>query len=336
MRAHNAPGKDTTAQAVVGALLEATHDTNGAVRADAPLAPLTTLKVGGNAAALVTAEHPDDLVAVAEICAATARPWLILGRGSNLLVSDTGWRGVAVALGTAFRGVQIHSELVEAGGAEAMPSLAHTVARHGLGGLAFGVAIPGTVGGAVRMNAGAHGRDTSEVLRWADVVRLSRGGRIERWSRDDLGMGYRHTEVPADAVVVRAGFALQRASDERLAADMREMQRWRRAHQPLGERSCGSVFRNPAGDSAGRLIDSAGLKGHRVGGATVSDKHANFITVDGSGTAADVHTLILLVQEQVRAVHGVELIPEVVMVGFDDDRATGQRADSGAANGARA
>jgi UDP-N-acetylmuramate dehydrogenase len=290
----------------------------GEVRRDEPLAALTTLRVGGPAAALVTAESPEDLATVARVCAEHGRPWLIIGKGSNLLIADGGWPGVAVQLGKAFKGVDIDGEVVEAGGAEPMPGLATKVAREGLAGLAFGIAIPGTVGGAVRMNAGAHGGELSEVLRWAEVARLSRGGEIERIPAADLGMRYRHTELPADAVVVRAQLRLTRASAEEIDAAMAEMRRWRREHQPLSEPSCGSVFRNPDGDSAGRLIDLAGMKDHRVGGARVSPKHANFITVDDGGRAADVRQVILDVQEAVRRLHGVDLVTEVVLAGFDE------------------
>lgn len=306
----------TADTALLDALREAVGDR---VVADAPLAGRTTLKVGGPAAALVRADAADDLVSVARVTARLGCAWLILGRGSNLLVSDQGFAGVVVELGRSFRGVEVTGDMAVAGGAERMPALAHAVAGQGLGGLAFGVAIPGTVGGAVRMNAGAHGHETSDVLAWADVVRLARDGCVQRLPAAALGMGYRHTALPLDAVVVRAAFDLQRVDDAQVAREMDEMKRWRREHQPLGERSCGSVFRNPPGDSAGRLIDCAGLKGYSVGGAQVSPKHANFITVTGDGTAADVHAVIRHVQREVARIHDVDLVPEVVMVGFEDD-----------------
>jgi UDP-N-acetylmuramate dehydrogenase len=303
-----APGLIEALQAVV----------EGAVAADAPLAPRTTLKVGGPAAALVTAESTGDLVAIARLCQERAVPWLILGRGSNLLIADGGWPGVVVELGRGFRGVRVDGEHVEAGGAEPMAALATAVAKEGLGGLAFGIAIPGALGGAVRMNAGAHGGQMRDVLEWIDVIRLAHDGALERIRADDLHMRYRHTDLPADAVVVTAGLRLRRTPAERLEAEMAEMRQWRRDHQPLNEPSCGSVFRNPDGDSAGRLIDTAGMKEHRVGGARVSPKHANFITVERDGTAADVHQVIRDVQAAVEAHHGVRLVPEVVIVGFDD------------------
>lgn len=298
---------------------------SGSVRRDAPLAAHTTLRVGGPAAALVRAETTDDLVAVARVCAEQARPWLIVGRGSNLLVADAGWPGVAVTLGRGFRGVDVDAVEdrtpgtpvgVVAGAAEPMPVLARAVAQHGLGGLAFGVAIPGSLGGAVRMNAGAHGRELAEAMDWADVVRLGADGAAQRLTAAELDMGYRHTSLPTDAVVVRARLRLHRAESAVLDADMAEMRQWRRTHQPINEPSCGSVFRNPPGDSAGRLVEAAGMKRHRVGGAQVSGLHANFITVAPGARAADVRAVIRDVSDAVHRTQGITLEPEVVIVGF--------------------
>jgi UDP-N-acetylmuramate dehydrogenase len=212
--------------------------------------------------------------------------------------------------------VHVDGEVVVAGAAEPMPVLANAVARHGLGGIAFGVAIPGTLGGAVRMNAGAHGHELREVLEWAEVARLEKQGALERLTAADLRMGYRHTALPSDAVVLRARLRLSHTDAETLAGQMAEMRRWRRQHQPINEPSCGSVFRNPEGDSAGRLIEAAGRKGHRVGGARISEKHANFITCAPGATARDVHRVIRDVQAEVAARHGVELRTEVVLAGF--------------------
>lgn len=297
-------------------LARLTDVVGGKVLADEPLAGYTTLRVGGPAAALVRAETPSDLAATAQVCAESGRPWLIVGRGSNLLVADDGWPGVAVVLGKGFRGVEVDGERVVAGGAEPMPALAQHVATHELAGLAFGIAIPGTVGGAVRMNAGAHGGEVRDVLEWVDVVRLGHDGGTERLAASALEMSYRHTSLPADAIVVRAAFLLRRADAARLAADMDEMRRWRREHQPLGDRTCGSVFANPDGDSAGRLIDSVGGKEVRRGGARVSEMHANFIVAEPGATAGDVYAVLVEVRSRVRERYGIVLRPEVVMVGF--------------------
>jgi UDP-N-acetylmuramate dehydrogenase len=280
------------------------------------LSAFTTLRVGGPAAALVRAESPQDLEAVARVARAVGCAWLVIGKGSNLLVADEGWPGIAVVLGRGFRGVDIDGAQVRAGAAEPMPVLAQHVARHGLGGLAFGVAIPGTVGGAVRMNAGAHGGELAEVLEWAEVARMGADGALERWDSPRLGFGYRHSELAADAIVTRVQVRLRPADAGTVAADMAEMRQWRRDHQPINQPSCGSVFRNPPGDSAGRLIEAAGLKDLRIGGAQISRRHANFITASRDARAADVYQIIRTAQRRVRETAGVQLQTEVVLAGF--------------------
>lgn len=300
---------------LVTALREAIEPSR--VSAAADLSAYTTLRVGGPAAALVQAETPADLMAIARVSHALDRPWLVIGKGSNLLVADDGWPGIVIVLGRGFRGVDIDEERVVAGAAEPMPALSQRVARHGLGGFAFGVAIPGTVGGAVRMNAGAHGREIRDVLEWAEVARMTADAAIERWDVGRLGFSYRYSDLAPDAIVIRAQLRLGMADADRIAADMAEMRRWRRAHQPINEPSCGSVFRNPPGDSAGRLIEAAGLKGLRVGGAQVSRRHANFITVRPGTRAKDVHAIIRQAQRRVREMAGVDLRTEVVLAGFD-------------------
>ncbi|MEX0658731.1 MAG: UDP-N-acetylmuramate dehydrogenase [Egibacteraceae bacterium] len=292
-----------------------------------PLSDHTTIKVGGPAAAFVRAETVADLVGVAEVCAALDRPFLILGRGSNLVVADRGWPGVAVTLGRGFRGVEVDGTTVVAGGAERMPVLAARLARAGLGGLAFGVAIPGSLGGAVRMNAGAHGGEMADVLAWADVVRLSSGGGVQRLPAAELGLRYRQTDLPGDAVVIRAGLVLTPTDAETLREEMAEMKQWRRRSQPVNTPSCGSVFANPEGDSAGRLIEASGMKGYRCGGARVSPVHANFITVEPGATAADVHAVLTTVRSTVAEQQGVDLRTEVVLIGFEGPATAGGRGE---------
>jgi UDP-N-acetylmuramate dehydrogenase len=306
------------ASRLVAALLREGIDPSR-VDAGADLSGYTTMRVGGPAAALVRAETPADLVAIARVGHGLDVPWLVIGKGSNLLVADGGWPGVVIVLRRGFRGVDISGERVVAGAAEPMPALSQRVARHGLGGLAFGIAIPGTLGGAVKMNAGAHGGEIRDVLEWADVVRMAADatGERERWDGARLGFSYRHSQLPRDAIVVRAQLRLELTDAERIAADMAEMRQWRREHQPINEPSCGSVFQNPPGDSAGRLIEAAGLKGLRVGGAEVSQRHANFITARPGARAADVHTIIRTAQQRVREMAGVDLRTEVVLAGFD-------------------
>lgn len=312
---------------VVEALRAAVTDA-ARVEAGVELADFTTMRIGGPAGALLRAESVDDLVAAAEVGRALDVPWLVVGRGSNLLIADDGWPGIAIVLGRGFRGVDVDDDVVTAGAAEPMPALANTVAKAGLAGMAFGVAIPGTVGGAVRMNAGAHGQEVRDVLEWADVVRMGAGGTAERWSHADLAFEYRHSALPADAVVTRARVRLHHADAADLAAEMAEFRQWRRDHQPINEPSCGSVFRNPPGTSAGRLIEAAGLKGYGRGAAQVSERHANFITVRPGARAADVHAIIREVQRRVEETSGIRLRTEVVLAGFGDDEVRQRRGDS--------
>ncbi len=207
---------------------------------------------------------------------------------------------------------------VDAGGAAPLPVLARRCAGAGLAGLEFYVGIPGSVGGAVRMNAGGHGRETREVLRRAWVLDLLAGDQTARPRPvADLDLGYRHSSLTGTDVVTRAEFAATPDRPEACEARVAEIVRWRREHQPGGA-NAGSVFRNPPGDSAGRLIDAAGLKGHRVGGAVVSAKHANFFQAEPGATATDVARLVADVQARVEAVTGVRLTPELQMVGFDE------------------
>jgi UDP-N-acetylmuramate dehydrogenase len=289
------------------------------VRADASLAELTTLRVGGRARALVTAEGDEDLAAVGRACLAHAAPWAVVGRGSNLLVSDAGWPGVAIQLGRGFRGIEFDGQLVHAGAAEPLPTLAVRVADAGLGGFAWACSVPGTLGGAVRMNAGAHGGEMADHLVEIDLLRLRTGTR-ETWPLATLGLSYRHSELPDDAVVVAASLRLPTAEPAAVREEISSIRAWRRAHQPLNDPNCGSVFTNPPGASAGRLIGAAGGKAIRVGGAGVSELHANFITTEPGASASDVRGVIRRVQELVLATAGVLLRPEVVMLGrFDDD-----------------
>ncbi|MGI9016365.1 MAG: UDP-N-acetylmuramate dehydrogenase [Euzebya sp.] len=292
----------------------------GTVQAEVSLARHTTLGVGGLARAVLRAESTEDLQAAARVCRDHGLPWLIIGRGSNLLVADSGWDGLVILLGKGLRGVDVISDQdpqdvrVQVGAAEPMPVLANKLERLGLQGMAFGVAIPGTVGGAVRMNAGAHGAQLADVLVWAQVVRLDSGS-AQRITAPELQMSYRHTALPDAAVVTQVEVSLSAGDGPTLAAEMADMRQWRRDHQPINQPSCGSVFRNPEGDSAGRLIDSADLLGYQVGGARISTKHANFITVTPQARAADVYAIIRHAQREVRRVHGIVLHPEVVIAG---------------------
>jgi UDP-N-acetylmuramate dehydrogenase len=284
------------------------------VRPQATLAELTTLRVGGAARVLVVAERDGDLTAVGRIGREHGLPLAVIGRGSNLLVADAGWPGIAVQLGRGFRGLEFDGARVRAGAAEPLPVLAVRIADAGYAGFAWACAVPGSLGGAVRMNAGAHGGDMARHLVEVEVVRLASGVR-ETWPLAALGLSYRHSQLPDDAVVVQATMHLERGDAAEIRAEIDGIRAWRRTHQPLNEPNCGSVFTNPPGGSAGALIDAAGLKGTVVGGARVSERHANFIVTRPGATAADVHTLIEVVIARVREHAGVELVPEVAHLG---------------------
>ena len=296
-------------------LMQLRASCTGQVRGDATVAELTTLKVGGPVRVLVTAESDDDLAAVGRAVREHDVPWLVVGRGSNLLVADAGWPGVVVTLGRGFRGVTIDGGRVWTGAAEPLPALAMRIADAGLGGFAWAAAVPGSLGGAVRMNAGAHGGEMSQCLVEVEIFRLQAGAR-EVWPAAALGLRYRHSELPVDGIVVAATLQLVSAPADTIKDEIAEIRQWRREHQPLNEPNCGSVFTNPPGDSAGRLVDAAGAKGMTVGGASVSTMHANFIVTTPGATASDVVTLIEQVRARVAEVHGVDLVPEVQMRGF--------------------
>ncbi|MEY3362125.1 MAG: hypothetical protein RL531_1844 [Actinomycetota bacterium] len=287
----------------------------GRVERDAPIAPLTTYRLGGPAGLLVRAATAEDLVAVAEARAdAPEVPLVTIGRGSNLVVSDAGFPGIVVVLEGTFEAVAVGEESVCAGGAVPLPVLARRAAAAGRTGLEFYVGIPGSVGGAVRMNAGGHGRQTADVLVSAVVVDLAGTGRPTAREPVALDLAYRHSNLRPDEIVTGADFTV--ASDDPGACEARlaEIVRWRREHQPGGA-NAGSVFRNPEGDSAGRIIEAAGLKGLRVGGAVVSEKHANFIQADPGATAADVAALLRTVRSRVADATGILLTPELHWLG---------------------
>lgn len=281
------------------------------VTPDVPLAQLTTLRVGGPASLLVTVDSEEALLLVLATVTELAVPLLPLGRGSNLLLTDDGWPGVVLRLGSGFRGITIDGTTVRTGASEPMPTVAVRTAQAGLAGFAWGAAVPGSMGGGVRMNAGAHGADMSDSLRSARVVD-ARSGTVEEWTPDRLALGYRSSALGPGSIVLEVTLELTSADRDDVLREIDGIRTWRREHQPLSSPSCGSVFTNPDGASAGALIERAGLKGTRVGGAEVSTVHANFIVTDPSARAADVERLIDLVVERVVEDSGVVLTPEVV------------------------
>ena len=285
---------------------------------DAPLARLTTMRVGGTADLLATAHNAFELRALVRFARSRDLPLLVLGRGSNLIVSDLGVRGLVVHVRA--EGSRIDGPRYRAEAGVPMARAATETQKAGLAGLEFGLAIPGTVGGAVWANAGAHGSDVKAIIESADV--LLADGSEARLAATDLGLEYRDSRfkhVPPGAsaeIVLAATFELRAADAGEIKARLDDIRRWRQAHQPIGLPSAGSTFRNPAeGASAGERIDRAGLKGLRIGGATVSEKHANFIVTERGATAADVRRLVDRIHATILDRDGVDLRPEVVFVG---------------------
>jgi UDP-N-acetylmuramate dehydrogenase len=294
------------------------------VERDVSFASLTTYGLGGPAGVLVRARDEEDLAAVAGALPA-GTPFLCVGRGSNLLVADEGFAGVAVLLDGPLADLSIAPDAADpgagtivAGGGVRLPVLARQAAAAGWGGVEFFAGIPGSVGGAVRMNAGGHGKETVEVLRRAWIIDVG-GGRseIEERAVDSLDLTYRRSNLGPGHVVVRAEFDVTARPADECKGEIDEVVRWRRANQPGGN-NAGSVFTNPPGDSAGRLIDACNLKGFRVGTAWVSERHANFFQAEpnGTGRASDVVALVLEVQQRVEAETGIRLVPELRRVAF--------------------
>jgi UDP-N-acetylmuramate dehydrogenase len=255
-----------------------------------------------------------DLAALAGALEGTGLPLIVLGRGSNMLVSDRGFHGVAVRLGAGFRWTRVEGTAIDMGASVPLPTVAVLAAQHALTGIEFAVAIPASVGGAVRMNAGAHGHAVGEVLDEVAVFRLG-AARRQAIPAADLGFAYRSTDLPEDSVVIAARFALEPGDPAAIQGNLREAREWRRATQPLNLPNAGSIFKNPPGDAAGRLIEKICGKGMHVGGARISEVHANFIVAAEVATANDVFTLIRRVQRRVKEEAGIELEPEVRLIG---------------------
>jgi UDP-N-acetylmuramate dehydrogenase len=331
--AEDAPAFDATA-------LQADIARRIGVRADrqTPLGKLTTMRVGGPADLVATVHNGFELRALVRFARSRNLPHVLLGRGSNVVISDRGVRGLVIHVRAEGSRIDGARYVAEAG--VPMARAATETQKAGLAGLEFGLAIPGTVGGAVWANAGAHGADVAAVLETADV--LLADGTEARVARPDLALAYRESRfksgpgagddegAPGSAatasaaaaptgpreVVLGAAFQLEPAPADLIKERLDDIRRWRQAHQPLGMASAGSVFRNPAaGPSAGELIERAGLKGLQVGGATVSEKHANFIVNDRKGSAADVRRLMDLVRARILERDGVDLVPEIVFLG---------------------
>ena len=290
------------------------------VERDYPLARLTTIRAGGPADWFARAGSAERLAELLDWARAQAVEVGVVGSGSNLLVADDGFRGLVLKLDDDLATIVHEGNRLLCGGGARLPQASALAARVGLTGLEFGVNIPGTVGGAVKMNANAYGGDLSRVLEWVDVARP---GEVVRRTPDQLGFSYRRSNLEPGEVVARASFALDPAEPEDVKGTLAEMRAQRRAAQPSGIKTFGSTFKNPddpraEGRSAGQLLDAAGCRGLTVGGARLSDKHANFVENMGQATTADVIALMAEARRRVRERFGVELEPEVQLLGAVD------------------
>ncbi len=281
-----------------------------------PMSRYTTLGVGGNAEAVFRAESIEGLREMVGYLKGEGIPYLVVGRGSNLLVCDEGFKGVVIALNGGLASIETPTAgepYVEAGAGVALNTLVNFCTQRGLAGLEFLSGIPGTLGGGVAMNVGAWGREIKDVIK--EITILTGEGTVEGRGRGDLRFQYRGLDLPEGSIILNGSLSL---SLDRPASIKKRVIRClddRKKRQPADKKSAGSVFKNPEGDYAGRLIEAAGLKGRRVGGAMISPKHANFIVNTGGASAADIMALMDLAMETVREMFDVGLIPEIRRVG---------------------
>ena len=282
---------------------------------DEPLAKHTTLRVGGRADVFIEPASETDLAGVVKYCRRRHLPFFVMGRGSNLLVRDGGFRGVVISLSQpAFRRITVTGENLHCGAGAKLKNVAVEAKRAGLSGVEFLEGIPGSVGGALRMNAGAMGGATFDAVESATLMDLD--GAVRRWLRKDMAVEYRHCDLLKTHVALNAVFRCQPAPREEIEKRMQEFSEKRWATQPAAP-SAGCLFKNPAAIPAGKLIDELGLKGTRVGGAVVSRQHGNFIVNDGGATARDILELIELLKQSAKKGRGIELQTEVEIIGED-------------------
>jgi UDP-N-acetylmuramate dehydrogenase len=283
------------------------------VEASRPLADLTSFQIGGPAELFVTVENEDELMAAMAAADRHEIPAMCLGAGTNLLVSDRGIRGLVVKLGLSFSRIEIDDVKVTVGAAMQFGAMVETVVDRGLAGLEFGEGIPGTVGGGLVMNAGAFGGEMARVV--TRVHGVTADGLARALTRDEVNFAYRRTDLPPRFVITRVDFELRHGDRDELRGRVADLRSKRAARQPRGLPNAGSVFKNPPGNFAGRLLESAGLKGTRMGGAAFSGQHANFIVNLGGARADEVRALIELARSRVMQSTGVTLEPEVRMIG---------------------
>jgi UDP-N-acetylmuramate dehydrogenase len=299
-------------------LLDALRSVSGLkVKIDEPLSRYTTMKIGGPADYFLDVETSPALIETLRVLGRHQIPFCLLGKGSNVLASDLGVRGAVLRLGGEFKRVSWLEEgnraRVEVGAAYAVTQLVREAARRGLGGLEFAEGIPGSVGGALFMNAGAYGSEMEKIVEAVEGV--TAGGERIAFRRDEMNFSYRDSHLPAGTIVTSVRMRLEKKDAEEVSTKVRALVSKRKQSQPAGYPNSGSMFRNPPGDFAGRLIEAAGLKGKRIGHAQISERHANFIVNLGGARAADVKQLMESARAAVREKFGVELLPEVRLLG---------------------
>ena len=287
------------------------------IKTKEPLNRYTTFRIGGKADFIAEPEKPEQIAELADLCKKEKVPFFIMGNGSNLLVSDDGYRGMIIHIADGMSRITVEGTRITAQAGASLIKTAVTAKQHGLTGMEFASGIPGSVGGAVYMNAGAYGGEVKDVLLDAEV--LTQEGEFLTLTGEELDLSYRHSCIfEKSYVVLSARFSFEKGESDKIKARMDELAKARREKQPLEFPSAGSTFKRPEGYFAGKLIQDAGLKGYTVGGAQVSEKHSGFVVNRGGATAEEVAFLIKQVQKKVMKQFNVMMQPEVRFVGFAD------------------
>ncbi|WP_160720146.1 UDP-N-acetylmuramate dehydrogenase [Bacillus sp. USDA818B3_A] len=287
----------------------------GKVKQNEPLVNHTTIKIGGPADLFIEPSSVENLKKVMSVIEKYGLKWRAIGRGSNLLVSDKGIEGAVIKLGSGLDHLDINESEITVGGGYSLVSLATSISKKGLSGLEFASGIPGSVGGAVYMNAGAHGSDISKILTKAHI--LFDDGSMEWLTNEEMEFSYRTSilQKKRPGIVLEAVFKLTQGDRANIVAQMQKNKDYRKETQPWNFPCAGSIFRNPLPNYAGKLIEDAGLKGHSIGGAKISEMHGNFIVNAGNATAADVLSLIQFVKDTIFNLYGVKMETEVEIIG---------------------